>query len=120
MTSPTCPICRGEMKRRCNFKDRTAPDFFGCTGYPVCNGTRAIDPGTDEPYTFDDPRCLDCGAIMLLRKPKPGALWDPFWGCSDFPGCRGTRPADPETCEPIYTPEEQERMSLAWVGVQIR
>ena len=29
---------------------------------------------------------------MALRKPKAGGKdFKPFWGCSDYPDCRGTR-----------------------------
>lgn len=35
------------------------------------------------------PACPDCGSPMVERKSKRG----PFYGCSDFPTCRGTRPA---------------------------
>lgn len=39
------------------------------------------------------PYCPQCGAKMVLRKPKPHEEWrfDPFWGCSQYPECRGTR-----------------------------
>jgi len=28
---------------------------------------------------------------MVLRRPPPGKSWLPFWGCSNFPDCKGTR-----------------------------
>jgi ssDNA-binding Zn-finger/Zn-ribbon topoisomerase 1 len=37
------------------------------------------------------PYCPECGARMSLRRPKPDQSWEPFWGCSTFPECRGTR-----------------------------
>ena len=37
------------------------------------------------------PYCPECGGKMKLRRPKPGQHYDPFWGCSSFPDCRGTR-----------------------------
>jgi len=37
------------------------------------------------------PYCLECGAKMVLRRPRPGQDWSTFWGCSLFPDCRGTR-----------------------------
>lgn len=43
--------------------------------------------------TDDSPACPACGAQMLRRIAKRGArAGQPFWGCSSFPGCRGTRP----------------------------
>lgn len=40
------------------------------------------------------PYCPDCGAAMALRRPRPGQDWNPFWGCSLFPDCRGKRGID--------------------------
>jgi ssDNA-binding Zn-finger/Zn-ribbon topoisomerase 1 len=37
------------------------------------------------------PYCPECGAQMVLRKPRNGQTWDAFWGCSQYPDCRGTR-----------------------------
>lgn len=37
------------------------------------------------------PECPDCGGRMILRRPKLGASWDPFWGCSEYPNCHGSR-----------------------------
>ena len=38
------------------------------------------------------PSCPECGKHpMVLREPrKPNAAWDPFWGCANFPECKGT------------------------------
>lgn len=40
-----------------------------------------------------EPYCPACGAKMVLRRPKLHSVtqWEPFWGCSQFPDCRGTR-----------------------------
>ncbi len=39
------------------------------------------------------PRCPRCGSPMVQRTARQGALQgQPFWGCSRFPECRGTRP----------------------------
>ena len=35
------------------------------------------------------PQCPECLEPMVLRKPKPGQTWRPFWGCSDYPACTG-------------------------------
>ena len=40
--------------------------------------------------TKPEPYCPECGAKMQLRKPRPSQHFDPFWGCSQYPGCRGT------------------------------
>jgi four helix bundle suffix protein len=36
------------------------------------------------------PQCEACGSMMRLVRRK--ADNNPFWGCSNYPGCRGTRP----------------------------
>lgn len=42
-----------------------------------------------------DPLCPQCGKTMIKRIAKRGAnAGKPFWGCSGFPGCRGTRQID--------------------------
>jgi hypothetical protein len=39
------------------------------------------------------PVCPRCGAPMVARQARTGArAGQPFWGCSQYPGCRGTRP----------------------------
>lgn len=41
------------------------------------------------------PSCPKCGKPMRKRIPREGGKADkPFWGCPDFPDCRGTRPAN--------------------------
>lgn len=53
---------------------------------PVANGnTRNLVPGSS-------PFCPSCGSQMLLRAAKRGTnAGSRFWGCSHYPGCRGTR-----------------------------
>jgi len=41
--------------------------------------------------TKPEPYCPECGAKMVLRRPGLGASWKPFWGCSQYPDCTGTR-----------------------------
>jgi len=48
--------------------------------------TASIDAGT--------PTCPVCTGSMVKRVARKGAnAGAPFWGCSNWPGCRGTRPA---------------------------
>lgn len=48
-----------------------------------------------DKYRFIDdlqpPWCPECGGRMALRLPKPGKTWRPFWGCSRYPDCEGTK-----------------------------
>ena len=47
---------------------------------------------TNRPIrTKPAPACPECGSQMKLRRPGPRDRWEPFWGCADFPDCRGTR-----------------------------
>jgi restriction system protein len=40
------------------------------------------------------PRCPKCDGAMVKRVARQGSsAGNEFWGCSDFPNCRGTRPA---------------------------
>lgn len=41
----------------------------------------------------DVPRCPSCRGAMILRRARRGSrAGKEFWGCLDFPKCRGTRP----------------------------
>jgi disulfide bond formation protein DsbB len=41
--------------------------------------------------TKPEPYCPICGAKMVLKRPKPNQDWKPFWGCSQYPDCKGSR-----------------------------
>ena len=42
----------------------------------------------------DSPACPVCQSAMVKRTAKRGAnSGNAFWGCSQYPGCKGTRPA---------------------------
>lgn len=57
------------------------------------------------------PTCPKCNAKMLQR--KRGSDGAPFWGCSKFPACRGTRNIQsqvasyPQTSQPVIAPAPQ-------------
>jgi len=49
------------------------------------------------------PMCPECGEEMVLRRPRVGQEWEAFWGCSQYPKCRGSRDILPDgTPEPDY------------------
>jgi len=53
------------------------------------------------------PSCPKCGARMILRRPRPGDEWKPFWGCGDYPTCDGTlRPVTKAEGQETLWPEE--------------
>lgn len=45
------------------------------------------------PAALDNVKCGECGAVMEVRR---GIEGKPFYGCSTFPGCRGTHGAHPD------------------------
>ncbi|MXX16109.1 MAG: hypothetical protein F4Z52_02495, partial [Gammaproteobacteria bacterium] len=99
----SCPECGKALRQR---KGKFGP-FIGCTGYPECSyiqrdgkrsaggkrgsGSRSGSAGRrPKPAVRDDVQCPECGKPMVERKSDKG----PFFGCSGFPKCRGTRPFD--------------------------
>ncbi len=58
------------------------------SGLPVEN--RAGNP-TSQDQPSDVPACPACSSVMVQRRNRDTG--QPFWGCSGFPRCRGTRPA---------------------------
>ncbi len=43
----------------------------------------------------DAPQCPTCNKVMVTRTAKRGsAAGRNFWGCSEYPRCRGTRPGE--------------------------
>jgi restriction system protein len=52
----------------------------------------AVDPIAED-ETVASPACPLCAGEMVIRTARRGAnAGSQFWGCSRFPGCRGTRP----------------------------
>lgn len=51
-----------------------------------------------NPNLEPSPTCPKCNRPMLRRIAKTGPLIDrPFWGCSSYPNCKGTRPVETPT-----------------------
>jgi ssDNA-binding Zn-finger/Zn-ribbon topoisomerase 1 len=48
---------------------------------------------TTAPTEPDEtPFCPACGKVMMLRTARRGKnAGNKFWGCPDYPGCKGTR-----------------------------
>ncbi|MBI2320134.1 MAG: restriction endonuclease [Betaproteobacteria bacterium] len=54
--------------------------------HPAPSKAANLDAGTA-------PSCPQCKSPMVLRTARKGAqVGTSFWGCSKYPGCRGTRP----------------------------
>ncbi len=97
-TSEVCPQCGKPLVKR--FSKFGA--FLGCSGYPECDYKRDLAGGQEDGETpaggeepEEVPACPECGAPMVKRRSRRG----PFWGCSKYPECRGTRTLDGKTRE---------------------
>lgn len=78
----------------------------GAAVQPVVPTAANFPPPTTGPAS---PSCPVCLAPMVLHKARKGVhAGSLFWGCSRFPGCRGTREAAPGTALPP-TPRELAR-----------
>lgn len=58
---------------------------------PVQPPVRPPKPQREIRYT-PTPQCPDCGGEMKTRTSQRG----PFWGCKQYPHCKGTRPGGTE------------------------
>ncbi len=76
-----CDLCGEPMVVRWNRYGR----FLGCSAYPECKNTRAID----QPPQVDlgDEKCPQCGGELVVKSGRYG----PFVACSNYPDCRFTR-----------------------------
>lgn len=85
-TDIDCPRC-GHKLQKIWSRDKY---FYGCSNYPECEFTSAIEglnfDRSEYADNFDwDQKCPNCGADMILRHGRFG----PFLGCSKYPDCRG-------------------------------
>jgi DNA topoisomerase-1 len=82
-----CDKCNAPMDIRVGRTGR----FFGCSRYPECNGTKPIKASNQEekaePQIVEGMFCDICGKPMLLREGRFGK----FYGCSDYPTCKGIK-----------------------------
>lgn len=71
---------------------RQAVQSVGATASPLSapSVSRTVPPQADTDFQ----KCPRCGRAMIRRvAPKGSDAGKPFWGCSGFPDCRGTRSA---------------------------
>ncbi len=114
---PIKPIETGVNCEKCNspmhVKRGPRGPFLGCSGYPNCRSTKPMNdelkeklkdvlanaPQKKKAETIDAPadiKCPDCEGPMKLR---PGRWGKYFFGCNNYPTCKGTRQAPPELIE---------------------
>jgi hypothetical protein len=63
----------------------TSPIRFTPPPSPISHTTAPTPPKTIA--TSSTPTCPRCGSLMRQRSGRYGK----FWGCSQYPRCRGTR-----------------------------
>lgn len=68
---------------------------------PVTARPVGVVPPTEHPQPASSPvsqgtpSCPRCGSPMMLRTARRGAsAGSRFWGCTQYPGCKGTRPME--------------------------
>jgi DNA topoisomerase I len=105
-TGVTCDKCGSPMAVKRSFRG----SFLGCSAYPSCRSTKplpeelkeklkeldAANPTKPKAAVVDAPadvKCPECDGPMKLR---PGRWGKFFYGCSNYPKCKGTRQAPPQ------------------------
>jgi predicted RNA-binding Zn-ribbon protein involved in translation (DUF1610 family) len=88
---PLCPQCGSQMIiRSARQGSNNGSQFFGCSRFPDCRGTRPIQSPEPVVARRDTPLCPDCGRAMVIKTARSGHFaGKPFWGCSGYPGCLG-------------------------------
>lgn len=89
-----CPECGKPLSIRLGKRDR----FIGCTGYPDCSYTRAMEeqPGeaSHDAELVEGRQCPDCGGALKIKHGRYGK----FIGCGNYPKCKHieslNKPAD--------------------------
>ncbi|MBN2478957.1 MAG: type I DNA topoisomerase [Parachlamydiales bacterium] len=102
-TDRICPKCKSPLQKIWS----KSKYFYGCSKYPDCDYTAAIEmldfskDDYEEDFEWDQP-CPKCGSKMNLRHGRFGA----FLGCSNYPKCQGIVNI-PKKGEKFLKPEER-------------
>ncbi len=98
-TGKTCELCGEAMIFRWSRRGR----FIGCSGFPDCKNTMAIDEdGNVVEMEKTDEVCEKCEKPMMVRSGRNGK----FLGCTGYPECRNTKPMDGKDEAEGLTPEQ--------------
>lgn len=96
-----CPECGKPLSIRLGKRDR----FIGCTGYPDCSYTRAVEEKADEAAAAADlvegRTCPDCGGALKIKHGRYGK----FIGCSSYPKCKHIESLNKPTDTGVECPE---------------
>jgi len=83
-TVPDCPKCGKAMMLRTAKKGKnTGNQFWGCSGFPKCQGTVAIEKPVEMV-----PTCPKCDGEMIKKTGRDSGK--AFWGCKAYPTCKGS------------------------------
>lgn len=79
-----CPQCGKPLSIRLGKRDR----FIGCTGYPDCSYTRAVEEQagdvSHDAELVEGRECPDCGGQLKVKHGRYGK----FIGCGNYPKCK--------------------------------
>ncbi|MGH8670969.1 MAG: type I DNA topoisomerase [Burkholderiales bacterium] len=77
-----CPKCGKPLSSRLGKRGM----FIGCSAYPQCDYTRAVDgsPAPPPPQVVEGRVCPNCEGVLHIRSGPYGK----FIGCSAYPKCR--------------------------------
>jgi DNA topoisomerase-1 len=109
-TGIQCEKCGATMAIKRGFRG----PFLGCPNYPSCRSTKPLPeelkeklkeqqanaPQRKKAAVIDAPpeiRCPECDGPMKLRASRYGS----FFGCNNYPDCKGKVPAPPELVEQL-------------------
>ncbi|RDI38049.1 type I DNA topoisomerase [Aquicella lusitana] len=97
----SCPLCGKPLSIRLGKRDR----FIGCTGYPECTYTRAMEeqPGeaSHDAELVEGRSCPDCGGALKIKHGRYGK----FIGCSNYPKCKHIESLNKPTDTGVECPE---------------
>ena len=95
-----CPECGAPMA----VKFTKTGSFLGCSRYPECKSTMAMDGSPRASAVETEHKCPKCGKPLVMRESKRG----PFLACSGYPKCKESFNLDPVTNMPVPTVVETE------------
>jgi DNA topoisomerase-1 len=93
--------------------------FWACSRYPECKGTRKLVTSRTSPNTPSGVKCPSCGEGEIVEKRSRRGR--SFWGCNRYPKCTFTLPNKPvahacPTCGTPYLMEKTTvRRGVEWV-----
>ena len=96
-----CPECSKPLSIRLGKRDR----FIGCTGFPDCSYTRAMqeEPGeaSHDAELVEGRSCPDCGGELKVKRGPYGK----FIGCGNYPKCKFIESLNKPTDTGVECPE---------------